>query len=67
MFKDVHFRKMNKYFSKHVLFNSLIHAIGGMGLGVLLASPLMFPHPVRWGVALLGVAILGHLYVYWDK
>jgi hypothetical protein len=64
---DVHFRKMNKYFSKHVFYNSVIHALGGVGIGVLLASPLMFPHPIRWGVLFLGLSILGHVYIYTTK
>lgn len=54
--------KQRKYLSKHVWYNSLLHAIGGLGLGVLLARPMAADHPVRWGVALIAIATLGHLY-----
>lgn len=57
-------KKINTYFSKHVTFNSLIHAIGGMGIGILIASPIVGPHPVRVGVTLLVIALIGHLYAY---
>lgn len=50
------------YFKKHVDYNSFVHVIGGMGIGILIASPIADPHPVRWGVTLLAIAVLGHLY-----
>ncbi len=55
-------KKIANYFSKHVMFNSTVHLIGGMGLGILLTFPLFIPHPVRWGILLLALAFLGHLY-----
>ena len=50
------------YFKEHVEYNAAVHVLGGIGLGILLASPMAFPHPVRWGVALLGLSLAGHLY-----
>ncbi len=57
-----YYKKITAYFSKHVKYNSVVHAIGGIGIGFLLALPLAFPHPVRWGLALLVISLLGHLY-----
>ena len=54
-------KKANKYFGQHVLFNSIVHTIGGIGIGVLIASPIANPHPVRLGVFLLFLSGLGHL------
>lgn len=55
-------KKINSFFGKHVLFNSTIHFIGGVGLGILITYPLIGQHPVRWGVTLIIIALLGHLY-----
>ncbi|MEK7065382.1 MAG: hypothetical protein AAB961_00170 [Patescibacteria group bacterium] len=56
-----------RYFQNHVEYNAFIHVLGGVGLGILLASPLAFPHPVRWAVVLLGISLLGHLYAVTGK
>lgn len=56
------YKKVRTYLAKHVNYNSLVHVIGGIGIGILIASPFTFPHPVRWGVALIVLSLLGHLY-----
>lgn len=61
------FKEINKYFSKHPTYNSAVHVIGGIGIGILIASPFINPHPVRWGVTLLAIAILGHVYTLMGK
>ncbi|MGH7246407.1 MAG: hypothetical protein ACREGI_05760 [Candidatus Levyibacteriota bacterium] len=55
------------YFGKHVEYNALVHVLGGIGLGILIASPFAFPHPVRWALTLLGLSLLGHLYVLFQR
>ncbi len=55
-------KRIMTYFSKHVMYNSLVHLVAGMGIGVLLVSPVFGMHTVRWGVVLLGIGVLGHLY-----
>lgn len=55
--------RIEKYFSRHVTFNAVIHAVGGLGVGILVHS-YFNPHPVRYGLLLLGIALLGHLYAY---
>lgn len=56
------YKKITDYFQKHIGYNSIVHVIGGIGIGILITSPIINPHPVRWGLALLGISILGHLY-----
>lgn len=34
----------------------------GVGLGALLTYPFFGSHPVKWGIALIIVGLLGHLY-----
>ncbi|OGC58286.1 hypothetical protein A3A70_03280 [candidate division WWE3 bacterium RIFCSPLOWO2_01_FULL_42_11] len=60
-------KKIKAYFSKHVEFNSTVHVVGGVGLGILLASPLFWEHPLRWGFAFIGWSLLGHLYALLAK
>lgn len=55
-----YFKRMIKYFSKHQQFADVVHAVGGVGLGIILARPLAGEHPVRWGLAFLLLALIGH-------
>jgi hypothetical protein len=55
-------KKAMSYFKKHIAYTSLIHLIGGIGIGILITYPFAGIHPVRWGVALLAISLLGHLY-----
>lgn len=34
----------------------------GMGIGILITYPLVVTHPVRWGVGLIVLGLLAHLY-----
>ena len=47
---------------KHPAYNASVHALGGIGIGIIIASPIAGIHPVRWGIALLIVSLLGHVY-----
>ncbi len=53
-----------EYFKKHPVYLASVHFIGGVGLGILIAHPVFSPHPVRWGVAFIGLAAIGHLYAW---
>lgn len=57
-------KKAILFFKKHMLYTSIVHAIGGVGVGILISHPFAGVHPVRWGVGLIIVAILGHLYAF---
>lgn len=56
------FKKVEKYFEKHAMFNSSVHTLIGMGIGILMTYPLVGVHPMRWGVLFLAIGIIGHLY-----
>ena len=55
------YNKMLKYFSKRPFYSAVIHVIAGIGIGFLLTYTVAGIHPVRWGVAFLVIALLGHL------
>lgn len=38
-----------------------IHAVGGIGIGFLIASYVALPNLVMWGWILVGLGVLGHL------
>jgi len=58
-------KRIEKYFAKHVYLNSLGHLIGGVGIGALITNGFLNPHPVRYAIVLLGVALLFHCYAYY--
>jgi len=60
-------KNIMKHFSKHPMHNSLIHVVVGAGIGMLLAYPVAGAHPVRWGVALIVVGLLGHVWAGTQK
>ena len=57
-------KKAMAFMKKHPKYNAIIHALGGVGVGILIAYPIAGIHPVRFGVAFLLVSALGHLYTW---
>jgi hypothetical protein len=57
-------KKVLAFAKKNPVYIATIHAIGGVGVGILIASPIAGEHPIRWGVALLIASLLGHLYMW---
>lgn len=55
-----------KYLSQHPLYTACLYFIVGIGFGILISRPLGV-HPVRYGVALLAIGIVGKLYVIMKK
>jgi len=53
---------LENYFKKHPHINSATHFLIGLGAGVLMARPWFGPHPLRWGLALLGIGLAVHIY-----
>ncbi|MDO8498367.1 MAG: hypothetical protein Q7S44_01090 [bacterium] len=51
-----------KYLSSHPYYNATIHTIIGMGLGALFVMSVFNGHTLRWGVGLIALGLLGHLY-----
>lgn len=53
---------MVTYFSKHPQTNAAAHLLIGIGLGILLFRAVFDPHPVRWGIGLIVLGVLIHVY-----
>ncbi|MFH1186884.1 MAG: hypothetical protein V1697_01775 [Candidatus Levyibacteriota bacterium] len=49
------------FFKKHPVYNALVHLVAGAGIGILIAYPVVGAHPLRWGIILLMVVVLGYL------
>ncbi len=56
-------KKALAFAKKHPAYIATIHAIGGIGIGIMIASPIAGVHPIRWGIAFLIISLLGHLYI----
>ncbi len=56
------YKQINQYFKNHVYYNSAMHVLAGIGVGMLLTYPLAGSHPVRWGIAFIVLGVLGHIY-----
>ena len=56
------YKQIEAYFKQYPRFNSAVHVLMGMGVGILLTYPLVGGHPVRWGMTLLALGLAGHLY-----
>ncbi len=57
----ISFKKMEKYYGKHVWENSTAHLLIGIGFGILMTYPLVGSHPLRWSVLFLVVGLVWHL------
>ena len=55
------------FMKKHPTYNAMVHAIGGIGIGILIASPVAGIHPVRFGIAFMIVSLLGHAYAWFAE
>ena len=60
-------KKAEAYFKKHLVYTSTIHALGGIGIGIIIASPFAGTHPIRTGVVFLLLSFLGHVYGWLAK
>lgn len=59
-------KQIKKYFEKHAYYNSAVHLLIGVGIGILL-NPSTGTHPVRWAGALIIIGLVGHAYPVWKK
>lgn len=60
-------KKILAFAKKNPVYVALVHAIGGIGIGILITYPLVGSHPVRWGLAFLALSLLGHAYMWVAK
>lgn len=57
-----HYKNLKKYLSKYPDVNGLIHLVLGVGMGILITYPLVGSHPVRWGLLLIALGVIGHIW-----
>jgi hypothetical protein len=62
-----YYKNAMKYFSKNPDQNAFVHLMGGVGLGFLLAYPVVGEHPVRWGGFFVGLAVVGLIWAGTQK
>lgn len=56
------YKKIMKYFSSHPVYTAGIYFLIGAGAGILLTYPFVGVHPIRWGVGLMVLGLLGIAY-----
>lgn len=61
------FKKLEKYYTRHVWYAKAVYVLTGVGLGVLITYPLIGEHPLRWGTLLLVLGLFGSLYPLLEK
>ncbi|MCL4397738.1 hypothetical protein M1403_01780 [Patescibacteria group bacterium] len=61
------FKRVLKYLSAHPVYNSMVHLLIGVGIGILITYPLVVTHPIRWAAVFIGLGVLGHAYPLWIK
>ncbi len=61
------FKTAMTYFRRHEMFNGAIHALAGVGIGILITYPLAGVHPVRWGLFFLALGVAGHVWAATHK
>ena len=55
------YQKIIKYYSKHPIYSVFVNLVIGIGMGIIVSRPLGV-HPLRFGLAILVIGILGKLY-----
>lgn len=56
-----YYKNATKYFSKHPIYNSTVHALGGIAIGLMIARPFDGGHPLKLALIFATLAVLGHL------
>jgi hypothetical protein len=60
-------RNSTKFFSKYPAQNSLVSLLLGVGIGFLLAYPVIGEHPLRWGVLFVIMGLAGFVWAGFQK
>ncbi len=55
-------KKIYAYMGKHPHYNAIAHALGGIGIGMLLVYPIFNGHTVRYGLIFLSLGLALHAY-----
>jgi hypothetical protein len=62
-----YFKNANKYFSKYPSQNTFVNLILGVGIGFVLAYPVIGEHPVRWGGLFILMGLIGNVWAGFQK
>lgn len=60
-------REVLSIMKKHPAYVATIHAIGGVGVGMLISSYMSGIDLVKTGIAFLVISLLGHVYAWMAK
>ena len=52
------------FMKKHPVYHASIHAIGGIGVGILIMYFFNLQNPLMWALILISISIVGHLYAF---
>lgn len=61
------YKKITKYLKDHPSYNAFVHMFAGIAVGIMMTYPFVGVHPVRWAVAFLAAATLGHIIPLFTK
>jgi hypothetical protein len=56
-------KKVIDFVKKHPTYNGTIHALGGLGVGFVIAYYFSGMNLILWGVILIIIAGVGHIYM----
>ena len=57
-------KKAMAFMKKHPVYHATIHALGGLGLGIIIAHYFSDLNLMLWGIILIIVAVIGHIYAW---
>ena len=60
-------KNATKFFSKYPMQNAFVNLLLGVGLGFLLAYPVVGEHPMRWGGLFLLLGVVGYIWAGFQK
>jgi hypothetical protein len=61
------YKNTMKYFSKYPDQNAFVSLLAGLGIGFLLAYPVVGEHPIRWGGLFVLMAVVGYAWAGFQK
>jgi hypothetical protein len=62
-----YYKNAMKYFSKFPSQNSFVHLILGIGIGFIIAYPVVGVHPIRWGGLFILMGAVGMIWAGFQK
>lgn len=60
-------KNIERFFTKNVYYNALSNLVLGLGIGALITNSIINPHPLRYGLVIVLIALLLYAYAYYKK